>query len=177
MKPKIIAIVGEAGTGKDTLLQNVIQKYPDKFNKIISYTTRPRRENETNGKDYYFISEKKFNQTIMLEQTCFNNWKYGTPLSSLSPYKLNIGTFNPSGVQSLEQCSVFNLVIIKLIASDKIRLLRQLQRENNPNVDEIIRRYHTDKEDFKNFIEQDFTLRNETLEDLKQNVVTVGQLH
>ena len=33
-------------------------------------------------------------------------------------------------------------------AKDKTRLLRQLNREENPNVDEIIRRYKTDKEDF-----------------------------
>ena len=32
----------------------------------------------------------------------------------------------------------------------KIRLLRQLQRENNPNCDEIIRRYSTDQKDFSN---------------------------
>ena len=35
-----------------------------------------------------------------------------------------------------------------ITATDKTRMLRQLNREGDPNVDEIIRRYKTDKEDF-----------------------------
>ena len=51
---KIIALFGEAGVGKDALQNFILKKHPG-YNKLISYTTRPKRDNETEGQDYYFI--------------------------------------------------------------------------------------------------------------------------
>ena len=48
MKTKIIAIFGKSGAGKDALQKFLIKLYPD-FNKIISFTTRPKRDNEVEG--------------------------------------------------------------------------------------------------------------------------------
>lgn len=41
----IIALMGEAGSGKDTVLKEILIQYPD-FNKIITSTSRPKREKE-----------------------------------------------------------------------------------------------------------------------------------
>ena len=46
-----------------------------------------------------------------------------------------------------EECEILPIYIK---ATDKIRLIRQLQRENNPDCNEIIRRYLSDKKDFLN---------------------------
>lgn len=43
---KIVALIGKAGAGKDTILKKVLKKYPNYFNEIISCTTRPPREGE-----------------------------------------------------------------------------------------------------------------------------------
>lgn len=48
MRRRIIAIMGEAGSGKDFLLEKLI-KNKELFHKIIPCTTRPLRENEVNG--------------------------------------------------------------------------------------------------------------------------------
>jgi hypothetical protein len=54
-------------------------------------------------------------------------------------------------------------------ANGKVRLIRQLNREHNPNVNEIIRRYSTDEKDFSN-LDFDYTvLRNEYWEDIQIN--------
>ena len=58
MKYKIVALIGEAGSGKDTILQDLLQN--SNFNEIISYTTRPPRDGEINGKNYFFISPEEF---------------------------------------------------------------------------------------------------------------------
>ena len=48
MKKRIIAIIGEAGSGKDSLIEKLI-KNKELFHKIIPCTTRPLRENEIDG--------------------------------------------------------------------------------------------------------------------------------
>jgi guanylate kinase len=148
---KVIAIMGAAGVGKDTILKCVLNLNTE-LHGIVSHTTRPRRENELYGVDYYYISKENFQTKIenneMIEYTIFNNWYYGTSFSALKEDKINVGVFNPAGVRALMSNPDIDLIIYHVRAADKVRLLRQLKRETNPNVDEIIRRYHTDKADF-----------------------------
>lgn len=150
-KIKILALMGEAGAGKDTILQEIINQHPE-FYEIISCTSRPPREKEINHINYHFLSREEFEQKIknkeMLEHTEFNDWYYGTGLNSIDNRYINVGVFNPTGVRSLIADPRVDVVVVRICASDKTRLLRQLNREGNPNVDEIIRRWHTDNEDF-----------------------------
>ena len=87
----------------------------------------------------------------MLEATEFRNWWYGTPLLSLDPDRVNIGVFNPAGMVALKEDPRLDVIPVKVDASDKVRLLRQLNRENDPDVAEIIRRYQTDEKDFREY--------------------------
>ena len=153
MKYTIIAIMGKAGSGKDTLCRALLQEPEFKTAQpIISCTTRPIRENEKDGKDYYFLSVEDFTNKIlanqMLEATIFNNWHYGTSIDSLSPFEINIGVFNPEGCERLREHQDITLCLIYIEADDKVRLLRQLNREKNPDCHEIVRRFGTDEEDF-----------------------------
>ena len=65
-KYSVIAIIGKSGSGKDTLLNKFFENFSRKnvLHKIISYTTRPPRENEVNGKDYFFVSKEEFAEEI-----------------------------------------------------------------------------------------------------------------
>ena len=152
-KYTIIALMGKAGSGKDTIMRALLKQpaFKDAV-PIISCTTRPRREKEQNGVDYHFLTNEEFTNKIlsgdMLEATIFNDWCYGTSLENLSKDKVNIGVFNPEGVGLLRGNSNINLKLIYIEANDKDRLLRQLNREKNPDVHEIIRRYSADEMDF-----------------------------
>lgn len=153
MKYTIIAIMGKAGSGKDTLCRALLKEPEFKTAKpIISCTTRPIRENEIDGIDYHFLSVEHFTNKIlanqMLEATIFNNWHYGTSIDSLSTSEINIGVFNPEGCERLREHKDITLCLIYIEADDKIRLLRQLNREKNPDCHEIVRRFGTDEEDF-----------------------------
>lgn len=162
-KTKIIALIGEAGSGKDYILQKALETYPQ-LHEIISCTTRPIREGEREGVNYYFLSLKDFidgmNDGQFLETACFNGWFYGTHLDSVNPNRPNIGVFNPQGIRSLIHREDIDLYVFYVCASKKERLIRQLSREDNPNVDEIIRRYSTDEKDFKNLDFDYFVLPN-----------------
>lgn len=57
----IIAIMGKAGSGKDTFLRALLQEPEFKdAAPIVSCTTRPMRENEQNGIDYHFLTNEQF---------------------------------------------------------------------------------------------------------------------
>ena len=149
---KVLAIMGKAGSGKDTIAKELIKNFPDKFERVVSATTRPPREGEENGVDYHFLTPEAFlaelDNNRMLEATCFNDWAYGTPITSLDDKKINVLVLNPEGVNILSWDKRIDLKVAYIIASDKERLIRQLSREENPNVDEIIRRFGTDRSDF-----------------------------
>ena len=171
---KVIALAGKAGSGKDTILHEVIAAAPDRFHEIISYTSRPPREGEVDGMNYYFKkfneeNHRKFVMGDFLEYAFFNDWFYGTPKSSLVEDKVNIGVFNPAGLRSLSTSPQVSLAIVYVKADDKIRLLRQLDRENNPDVKEIIRRFSADEDDFRNFDNEfeSYHLINNDINDLR----------
>ena len=76
------------------------------YHKIVSCTTRPKRENEIEGINYYYLNNEEFAQKVingdMLEATYFNGWHYGTSKNSLVD-GINIGVFNPGGYDCLIQ--------------------------------------------------------------------------
>lgn len=151
-KIPIIALFGKSGSGKDTLQSALCSDKNYNYHKIISATTRPPRDYEQEGVDYYFLTETEFAQKIidleMLEATSFRDWFYGTPLSSLDPNKINIGVFNPQGIRCLLDDDRLDVIPVYVLASDKTRMLRALNREEYPDVCEIVRRYLKDNEDF-----------------------------
>lgn len=152
-KYQVIALMGESGAGKDTIQNFNCKKHPFIFHKIVSCTTRPQRDYETNGDDYWFITVGEFARKLlkneMLEATEYKTeWFYGTPISSLCEDKINIGVFNPDGVRALLSDDRLNVLVIKIEANDKMRLVRCLVREDDPDCSEICRRFLADKKDF-----------------------------
>jgi guanylate kinase len=61
--PLLVVISGPSGVGKDTLLQQLKDHGYD-FAFVVTMTTRPRRETEIEGKDYFFVSMSQFTQII-----------------------------------------------------------------------------------------------------------------
>ena len=178
---KIVALIGEAGSGKDSLLHKIIEKDPN-LHEIISCTTRPKRDGEVEGVNYFYLTKDEFLDEVqkgkMFEATFFNEWFYGTGYKSLDENKVNVGVFNPTGIKQLIQfqSNDINIKVFYVNASAKTRLLRQLNREKNPNVAEIIRRYHADEKDFTYL---DFPYRiifNETYEDLDSGAEEILRL-
>ena len=152
-KYKIVALFGPAGSGKDYIQKQVTKTIWGKLNlhEIISCTTRPPRENEIDGVHYHFkTSQSEFFSVPLIECTCFRKWWYGTSLDNLVKNKINIGVFNINGIEKILKNEKIDCLPIYIKVFPKIRLLRQLQREINPDCDEIVRRYLTDKKDFLN---------------------------
>lgn len=102
-KYKVILLLGEAGSGKDYIAK-LLMKYniffKHKLHKVITATTRPPRQGEIDGINYYFMNKDIFKNIEMLESTCFNSWYYGTPIDSLSKEHINLAIVNSDGLES-----------------------------------------------------------------------------
>jgi guanylate kinase len=91
-KNKIIIISSPSGAGKTTLCKLLLKKMRN-INLSISYTSRNKRLNEINGKDYFFVTKEKFNhlknKNFFIETAInFGNY-YGSPYNNFKNSKIN----------------------------------------------------------------------------------------
>ncbi|MEY4926168.1 MAG: hypothetical protein RI894_604 [Bacteroidota bacterium] len=80
---RLLIFAAPSGAGKTTIVKHVLANYADRFEFSISACTRPQRENEIDGKDYYFMSMEEFkkrlahNDFVEFEEV-YQNQYYGT---------------------------------------------------------------------------------------------------
>ena len=82
----IVVITAPSAAGKTTLIKKYLSNHPN-ATFSVSYTTRPQRPNEVDGKDYYFIDKEKFEQMIndgdFIEWASVHDNYYGTSFREL----------------------------------------------------------------------------------------------
>ena len=86
----LTVLVGCSASGKDTVMNRLIKEFDVK--PVVSYTTRPIRDCEIQGREYHFITEKEFermkNNDEFIEtrvyKTVGGNWYYGLPKSGIN---------------------------------------------------------------------------------------------
>lgn len=181
---EIFILVGKTMSGKTTLIKNVVDKIDADF--VISFTTRPKRENEINGIDYYFLSNDKAEDCILTGKTIAerayiphssvgqNYWYYGLFLSDLiigKNKKLIIA--DPLVIQEIKQ-NFKNVKVIYLDISKEEQEKRLKSRGEKLN-DEQIRRMLDDDMKFKRSLTTwDYRLdATKSLEDLQKELVSI----
>lgn len=157
---KIFCLMGKSASGKDTIYQKVKEQMPE-LKTIVIYTTRPIREGEKNGREYYFVDDDKLRElqeagkVIELREyhTVHGIWKYFTvddgQFDGGDNY-LAIGTLE-SYVKMRDYFGPALLVPIYIEVEDGIRLQRALTREKKqkePKYEELCRRFLADAADF-----------------------------
>ena len=157
---KIFYLMGKSASGKDTIYKKVKERMPE-LKTIVIYTTRPIREGEKNGREYYFVDDKKLKEfqeagkVIELREynTVHGIWKYFTvddgQFDGDDNY-LAIGTLE-SYVHLRAYFGQERLVPLYVEVEDGLRLERALARERmqaTPKYEEMCRRFLADAADF-----------------------------
>lgn len=154
---KIIVLLGASATGKDTVAKHISEKY--NIPMAISYTTRPMRSNETQGVEYYFISNgemhEKFKNGEVIEHTSYYiqsedvSYTYANVVEEFEKGDYVLTILNPHGLYQFNKSQYKdNLVSIMLNCDDRVRLVRSLNRDENVNVNEVLDRFRRDELDF-----------------------------
>ena len=173
-KIKIIALFGEAGSGKDYLLNKIIHWDGEGvlepiFNKVVKTTTRPKREKEEDGIHYFFETVENFcarrAENYITGVSEYRGWYYGIDIRTIAEDKVNLVVLDVKQIRDLLTKDNVELTLFKISASPKTRMLRQLNREENPDVDEINRRYRADKKEYATIDFEYIELQNETSQD------------
>lgn len=159
---KIFCIMGKSSSGKDTMFKFLKEDKDLDLIPVIPYTTRPKRNNETEGVEYHFIDETALQQYAqsgkIIEKREYHTvngiWYYCT----IDDGKIDLSCGNYIVIATLE--AYYNLKVyfgkervvpIYIAVADALRLERAFAREKqqqSPNYDELRRRFLADNTDF-----------------------------
>ncbi|MEE1031013.1 MAG: guanylate kinase [Ruminococcus sp.] len=157
---KLFYIMGKSASGKDTIYQKLLEHPALDFKRLVIYTTRPIRDGEKDGQEYYFVDEDAFQQMkaegkIIEDReyyTVYGLWRYFTAANlQLDKYDyLGIGTLE-SFVQLKKYYGEEAICPLYIEVEDGERLKRAIAREETqdiPKYEEMCRRFLADCKDF-----------------------------
>ena len=167
---KLFVLVGKSCSGKTTILNEVLSKL--EIPVLMSYTTRPPRNGEIDGKEYKFVDMHTFDTDYknedILEYDVFRidsirqSWVYYTKKSDLLlPQTSQIKVVSPTGLAQLMSNKELknNIVSIYIESSDKLRQKRYLTRAISP--DNMNDRFSRDEKNFQHLFTDYIIINNE----------------
>lgn len=184
----IFCLMGKSSSGKDTVYQRLLADEQLGLHRLVTGTTRPIREGERDGEEYYFYTDEQFRQLQadgrIIEcrsyDTVHGIWHYFTvaheTLDVTQGDHLTINTLE-AYVKLRDYFGADRLIPVYLEVDDGLRLQRALDRERaqvQPRYKELCRRFLADEEDFS-----PENLKRAHIEPIFQNVVldeTVAQV-
>ncbi|MCR5669509.1 MAG: guanylate kinase [Butyrivibrio sp.] len=159
---KIFLLMGKSTSGKDTIYRKLTNDPQLSLKKVVPYTTRPMRDGETNGVQYFFKTEEEYRHLkdagCIIEERTYNTnygpWRYftvddGQIVLSDGDY-IVIGTLE-SYCYVRDYFGKDKVVPVLIDVDAKIRLERAMHREEKqerPRYDEMCRRFLADEADF-----------------------------
>lgn len=117
----IVAIIGPSGAGKDTVADIIADMTG--FEKLISYTTRPMREGEKQGREHHFVKQCTTPPEKFLANTVYGGYEYWTTIEQLNNHAVYV--IDDEGLRSLRQrFPEIDIVTVFVTAKESVRLER-----------------------------------------------------
>lgn len=169
----LLAILSSpSGGGKTTIIRHILAQGGDRFRLSISATTRKRRKNETNGRDYHFVSRIQFQRMIdrgrLLEYEQVHTDYYGTPrgpaLEWMAQGKIIFFDVDVKGAFSLQRLFPRHALLIFIQPPDLETLRKRLllrRSESEQQIEKRLQRAAMEMEYGKRF---DHIVINDVLE-------------
>ncbi len=184
-KSKLIIISSPSGAGKTTLCKLLIKKKKN-INLSISYTSRNKRLNEIEGKDYFFITRKKFNflkkKNFFIETA--SNFKnlYGSPFKNIYLSEKNnchlLFDIDWKGARKIRKNYNKNKIIdFFILPPSKLELKRRLVKRGRDNNKEIKLRLSYALAEMKHYKEYKYVLINENVQKTVNEIKKIIEYH
>lgn len=165
-QPLLIVISGPSGVGKDSVLRGLKERNL-RVHFVVTATTRPRREEETQGVDYFFLSKDEFARMIELDELIeyaivYNDYK-GIPkeqvraaLASGLDVVLRVDVQGATTIRKMAP----EAVLIFLTTESEAALVRRLKARQTETVENLNLRIATARQELKRAVEFDYLIVN-----------------
>ena len=182
MSGAILILSGPSGAGKSTIIQRAEPLIGD-FYFSISTTTRPPREGEREGVDYYFTDKESFEREIaageFLEYAQVHGNYYGTSLKpvreALEEGKLVIFDIDVQGHRLARERMGDRITSAFITPPTLSELERRLTERSSDDAETIRRRLQNAREEIRALEEYDFLIVNDDLEKATEEFVSIAR--
>jgi guanylate kinase len=176
---KLFVFSAPSGSGKTTIVRNILRQFPELIFSISS-TTRRRRENEVNGKDYFFVTEDEFKEKIdndeFVEWEVFYDYYYGTLKSFVDDNRRNgksvVFEVDVKGAVSIK--NTYPDAVLIFIKPPSIEELKERLVKRNTETDVDLKKRFERAEMELNYEKYfDYVIENDNLEHAKEKAVII----
>ncbi len=165
--PLVVVISGPSGVGKDTIARRLIGQKPDSFYFVVTATTRPPREGERDGQDYFFLTSDNFAHMIeeneLLEYAVVYNDYKGIPkkqirdaIASGKDVIMRVDVQGAATVRKLIPQAIF----IFLMTESEAELVKRLKERKSETAEGLNLRIATARQEMKRLNEFDYYIVN-----------------
>lgn len=168
----LIVYSGPSGVGKGTIMKQLLPIKSLKLCFSVSMTTRKPRPGEKDGREYFFVTKKRFEKAIkdkeLLEHATFVDNYYGTPLNYVKEmtdkgYNVVLEIETKGAKQVLKKYGDENVLSIYIAPPNTDELKKRLIERKTEKIDIINKRIATAKREMKNLDLFDYVVVNDDL--------------
>ena len=168
----VLIISSPSGAGKTTICKKLIEEV-NNLNLSVSVTTRLKRSDEVDGKDYFFRSDKEFDDMVkqekFLEHAKVFDYSYGTLKSEIETKIINginvIVDIDWQGTRQIEQHIPDDIVKIFILPPSIKELEKRLGTRATESQDSFKKRMSEARKEISHYSEYDFIIINEDIQE------------
>src|SRR5215213_4703173 len=167
----MLVLSSPSGAGKSTLSRRLLNSDP-MIAMSVSVTTRAKRPNEVEGKDYHFVTRERFEEMVkesaFLEHATVFKYRYGTPKAAvenmLAEGRDVLFDIDWQGAQQLAQKAKDDLVRVFILPPSRAELERRLRARAEDSDDVVAVRMAEADNEISRWSEYDYVIINENIE-------------
>ena len=179
-KGLMLVLSSPSGAGKTSICKKILETEKNLV-MSISYTTRPKRKSEEDGKDYFFVKKKKFDElqekNFFVESALVFDHFYGTPKNfienNIRKGKDILFDIDWQGAQKLVDYSKNDVVSIFVLPPSNKILLERLKKRNEDSNEIVKKRMSKAKSEISHWIEYDYIIINHDISKSADEVKTI----
>ena len=176
----VLIISSPSGAGKTTICKKLIEEV-NNLNLSVSVTTRLKRSDEVDGKDYFFRSDKEFDDMVkqekFLEYAKVFDYSYGTLKSEIDTKIINginvIVDIDWQGTRQIEQHIPDDIVKIFILPPSINELEKRLGARATESQDSFKKRMSEARKEISHYSEYDFIIINEDIQESVSKIKTI----